>query len=310
MPGSPLLEGPALDLLRDALASSSLSHGLRAFGDRWTVAVLLGAFTGIRRFDDWQSALGLPRQTLSARLKGLQANGLLRQRPSQQGARRQAYHLTAKALELYGAVLMMWAWERRWGDAGASSMALPQRLVHRSCGKAFVPRLQCGHCNAKAGLADLRYTLRVNPELLPSVQDFGRAPRLSAHPSDLGLRVDRWVLLIVTAVVLGCRYFEQLRHVLGIGPSVLALRLKGMVESQLLLAQTDLHDARRTVYRLTPASRDLFGYIVAFSRWTSEHHLRQASSIQPTHLGCGHAFNPRVACDQCGEELRATEVSF
>ena len=34
-----------LDLTRDALASSPLNHGLLIQGDRWTVAVLLGAFT-------------------------------------------------------------------------------------------------------------------------------------------------------------------------------------------------------------------------------------------------------------------------
>ena len=72
---------PDLDLLRDALASSALSHGLQSFGDRWTVAILLGAFMGIRRFEDWQTLLGLPRQTLSNRLKSLIANGLIRQRP-------------------------------------------------------------------------------------------------------------------------------------------------------------------------------------------------------------------------------------
>ena len=301
---------PDLDLLRDALASSTLSHGLRAFGDRWTVAVLLGAFTGIRRFEAWQSALGIPRQTLTARLKSLQANGLLRQRASVAGARRQAYHLTAKALALYGAVLMMWAWERRWGAAQgtAGAIALPDTLVHERCGKPFVPRLQCAHCGLKTGVTGLRYALAPNARLLQKSAGPERAARLS--PQAVSLRVDRWALMIVTAVVMGCKHFEELRQVLGIGTSVLALRLKSMVRAQLLLAQNDLHDARRTVYRLTPASRDLFGYIVCFSRWTGEHHLHEASSIQPMHIACGHAFTPCVACDQCGEELRATEVRF
>ena len=77
---------PDLDLTRDALASSALSHGLLVLGDRWTVAVLLGAFTGSNRFGDWQSRLGIPRSTLADRLKRLVALGLLRPRLYQQQA--------------------------------------------------------------------------------------------------------------------------------------------------------------------------------------------------------------------------------
>ncbi|MEY3521419.1 MAG: hypothetical protein RLZZ177_2134, partial [Pseudomonadota bacterium] len=43
---------PDLKLTQAALASSTLSHGLKVFGDRWTVQVMLSAFLGIRRFDE------------------------------------------------------------------------------------------------------------------------------------------------------------------------------------------------------------------------------------------------------------------
>jgi DNA-binding HxlR family transcriptional regulator len=62
---------PDLDSTRDAIASSTLSHGLMVLGDRWTTAVLMGAFTGVRRFEDWQVQLGIPRSTLTDRLKKL-----------------------------------------------------------------------------------------------------------------------------------------------------------------------------------------------------------------------------------------------
>lgn len=59
-----------LDLLltRDALQSSTLNHGLKVLGDRWTVAVVMGAFTGFTRFEDWQTRLDIPRSTLAQRL--------------------------------------------------------------------------------------------------------------------------------------------------------------------------------------------------------------------------------------------------
>jgi DNA-binding HxlR family transcriptional regulator len=296
-----------LDLTRDALATSTLSHGLKLLGDRWTVQVLLGTFMGIRRFDDWQAQLGMSRHTLAERLKSLMALGLLKPRRYQDRPPRQAYHATAKAMALYPQTLMIWAWERRWGSRDVS---LPRALRHRPCGQVFDPQLACAACGDDVTMKDLSFSLRPNSALPAETAGPLRSPRLSASAAPrmgLGLRLDRWSLLIITAVVLGCRYFDQLSHVLGIGPSVLAKRLAGMVESDLLRCEVDRSDARRRVYRLTPASRGLFGYIVCVSTWASEHHFHQRSAIEPRHT-CGHAFVPRVVCSCCRQPLQAWDV--
>lgn len=326
---------PDLDLTRDALASSTLSHGLHLLGDRWTVAVILGAFLGVRRFDDWQTRLKIPRHTLTGRLKALCGLGLLQQRPYQQSPLRHAYHLTDKGLTLYSHVLMMWVWERRWG---ARQLALPPRLMHQTCGHAFVPEMTCTACGNKVGVGDLTFSLRVNPDLLAATQAASeatsqvsatsmpalrqRGSRLASQASEysgkqghagqvgLDLRADRWVLLIVSVVLLGCHHFDQLSHALGIGSSVLSRRLSHMVDSGLLLCQVDLVDARRKVYRLTPASRDLFGYIVCFSSWASRNHFKQPSSIMPTHKACGEPFVPQVVCSHCRTPVQARDVAF
>lgn len=301
---------PDLDLTRDALATSTLSHGLHLLGDRWTVALILGAFLGVRRFDDWQTSLNIPRHTLTERLKALTELGLLRQRPYQERPLRQAYHLTDKGLQLYNHVLMMWVWERRWGSR---QLALPQRLTHQNCGHAFVPELSCAACGDKVGVNDLTFSLQVVQALQALPPSRQRAVRLSPQESTqmgLGLRVDRWALLIVSAVLLGCHYFDQLSHVLGIGSSVLTRRLSSMVDSGLLLCQADLNDTRRKIYRLTPASRDLFGYIICFSSWASRHHFHQPSSIVPTHKACGQPFVPQVVCSHCHEPLKPRDVAW
>jgi DNA-binding HxlR family transcriptional regulator len=124
------------------------------------------------------------------------------------------------------------------------------------------------------------------------------------------LRVDRWSLLIVNAVILGCHHFDQLLHVLGISSSVLARRLAGMSESGLLLCEPDTRDQRRNIYRLTPASRDLFGYLVCLSSWAGQHYLHQPSSIRPLHKRCGHGFVPEVSCSSCAAPVFPWDVSF
>ena len=274
------------------------------------MALVLGAFLGVQRFDDWQTRLGIPRHTLTERLKTLMALGLFEQRVYQERPPRRGYHLTEKGLSLYNHVLMMWVWERRWGSR---QLALPQKLMHKTCGHAFVPTLVCSACNEKVGIGDLVFSLNVNSVLQTAQPQRLRSVRLTPQESTqmgLGLRVDRWAILIVSSVLLGCHHFDEISYALGIGSSVLASRLASMVEAGLLIRQVDTGDTRRKIYRLTPASRDLFGYIMCFSNWVSKHHFHEPSSIAPRHKACGQAFVLRVVCSHCHEALHPRAVAF
>jgi DNA-binding HxlR family transcriptional regulator len=298
-----------LDLMRAALETSTLSHGLRRVGDRWSVQILMAAFMGVRRFDAFQTRLGIPRHTLSERLKAMVAMDLMRMHPYQTRPLRHDYRLVARGLAMYDAVLMVWDWEHRFGDR---TLPLPQRLIHKTCGHAFLPKLACDTCREEVTMADLEFRLRPNPRLPPAALSETRTPRvpMDAASMSLGLRLDRWALMIVTAVTLGCRHFDQLTHVLGIGPSVLAQRLGALVEAGLLKVTPDRDDQRRRVYLLTPASRALFGYLTTFATWASESLLNEPTSIAPLHLSCGTPFVARAACSHCHARLYPHDVRF
>ena len=307
-PHAALRYKPDLDLTRDAIASSGLNHGLMVLGDSWTSAVLMGAFTGVNQFDVWIDRLGIPRATLANRLARLIDLGLMRKRSYGERPTRQGYRLTQAGLKLYDHVLMFWVWERRWGQRGST---LPTALVHRSCGHSFTPVLACSACHCKTGVGDLTLTLEVNPVLLERAAQTVRNGRVARDDhSGIGLRVDRWSLLIINAVILGCHHFDQLVHVLGISSSVLARRLAAMEQSRLLLCQDDMRDNRRRRYRLTPASRDLFAYLVCMSNWASHHHLHQSASIRPLHKACGQDFVPEVLCSCCAQPVHPWDVVF
>lgn len=305
-----MIMSPNLELTREALATSTLSHGLKVFGDRWTVHVMLLAFLGVRRFDVLQQMSGMPRPTLADRLRSLVQMGVLKPVLYQAHPARYDYHLTRKGLGLYDATLMVWAWEKRWGNR---SLVLPQKLNHKICAHSFSPRLTCRACGDKVNMKDLSFSLVPNGRLRHAPLDGGRTPRMSTnekHEISLGLRVDRWSLLILTAIFLGCHYFDQLSQVLSISPTVLTRRLSSMVEAGLLLSQPHSKDGRRRLYRLTPSSRDLFGYVVCLSNWSAEMHLHEPSSIRPRHTACQHPFFPQVACDHCGQVLHPWDVDF
>jgi DNA-binding HxlR family transcriptional regulator len=302
--------------LQKALAESTLNAGLKALGDRWSLAILRTAFVGVRRFDDWLTQLQIPRPTLAVRLKGMVALGIFYKRVYQEKPLRESYHLSAKGLALYDTVLMSWVWESRWGKG---TLSLPNKLVHQDCGKTFTPSLACASCLQPTAQGHLRLSLDLRAHNLASAflpQAGGRVARgarvsgVDDMAMTLGLRVDRWALLVVAAIMLGNHYFAQLGQVLQIAPSVLARRLRDMVATGLLRCDPDLLDARRQVYGLTSASRDLFGYIVCFAHWSSEYLCQRASTIVPLHEPDDHAFVPQVVCSQCLGRLKPWAVGF
>ncbi|WP_370206014.1 winged helix-turn-helix transcriptional regulator [Pararhodobacter marinus] len=303
-------EAPDLDLIRDALSTSTLSHALKLIGDRWTMQILMGAFMGVKRFDDFQSWLAIPRRTLSSRLKSLTHMDLMRPRLYQERPERYAYHLTRKGMAVYEATLMTWDWEQRFGE---NRIALPTRLVHKTCGHGFIPQLSCEACGETVTLRDLELRLKPNPHLPHDPDAPMRTPKVTVTDGamdHLALRMDRWTLMIVSALVLGCRHFDQLSHVLRISPPLLSRRLPAMVEAGLLSVEPDRDDRRRRVYLLTPAGRALFPYIALLSVWASEHLFNEPSSIRPRHKACGKAFVPRATCGHCHERLNAWDVRF
>src|SRR6185436_12372270 len=63
-----------------SLRDCNLSKSFELIGDRWTLMILRSALYGVRRFDDFQADLDVPRSVLSDRLAGLVKNGIMERR--------------------------------------------------------------------------------------------------------------------------------------------------------------------------------------------------------------------------------------
>ena len=55
----------------------SVARALSVVGERWTMLIMRDAFLGTRRFDQFQSNLGITRHRLSERLSKLVDHGVL-----------------------------------------------------------------------------------------------------------------------------------------------------------------------------------------------------------------------------------------
>jgi DNA-binding HxlR family transcriptional regulator len=91
-----------------------LARALDVIGERWTILILRDLLLqGPRRFHDFQESLGgVAPNTLSARLKDLEARGLIARRAYSDHPPRLEYYLTAKGRSL-GPVLKAL---RNWGQ--------------------------------------------------------------------------------------------------------------------------------------------------------------------------------------------------
>jgi DNA-binding HxlR family transcriptional regulator len=114
----------------DTLCPVSRSTAL--IGDRWSLLVIRELFMGVSRFVDLQAQTGATPQMLTARLKRLEADGLVQKRPSATEPRRHEYALTEKGAGLLPVLLALRSWGERWCKSAEEGVAL--RTTHRTCG--------------------------------------------------------------------------------------------------------------------------------------------------------------------------------
>lgn len=130
----------------------SLARALAVVGDRWTLLVLREAFLRTRRFDDFQTRLGIARKVLAERLAHLVAEGVLEKRAYQQRPLRHEYRLTERGLGLYPAIIAL----VHWGDAHYAGESGPPMLHrHKACGHDFRSVLTCSECGEVVGARDV-----------------------------------------------------------------------------------------------------------------------------------------------------------
>lgn len=126
-----------------------IAHALGAVGERWTLLVIRELITGPKRYTDLACGLpGIGTNVLAARLKELEASGVVERRKLPPPAASTVYELTEHGYELRSVLheLARWGartlgppppgklqpgWLREALDIGLSPLAVPGRLAFR-----------------------------------------------------------------------------------------------------------------------------------------------------------------------------------
>ena len=149
----------------------SVAQALEVVGEWWSLLIVRDAFLGVRRFDEFQSRLGISRNILNQRLARLVETGVLTKVPYSEHPPRFEYRLTDKGRDLWPVITTM----RQWGDKHAAPDGPPLQLIHN----------ECGHISeAAAGVLSLRRADRAaGPRGDPRPRSRGTAAshRLAAH---------------------------------------------------------------------------------------------------------------------------------
>ena len=295
----------------------SIGRTIAVLSDSWAFLVLREAFFGATRFETFQAALGLPRATLTQRLRMLTAQGLLRHTQHDGSSLRFEYRLTAMGKDLYPAFLALMSFGDKWLTEEGGH---PVYLVHNICGCLCHALVTCSHCKAEvmnrtvtyrdgpgAGISPILETRRSRRASDPAVLDRVRPSTIARALKVIG---DRWSFMIIREGFFGVRRFDEMQTKLGIAPNILTDRLNRLVADGVFDRTRYQSLPERFEYRFTDKGRDLHGPLIAMMRWGD----RWLSAGEPplilTHRDCGADFEPTVICSGCQGELKSADMSY
>lgn len=151
---------PAKPGLELSDVACSIDAALAVVGDRWSILILRDMFKGIRRFEEVQRDLDIPRAVLTDRLRRLVETGVLERRRYQHRPERFEYRLTDMGRELSPILVSLMHWGDKWlGDGDP-----PVSLVHQPCGTPVTLDYYCWECSASFPATEIRNLNSFNEE--------------------------------------------------------------------------------------------------------------------------------------------------
>jgi len=118
----------------------SVAAALSLIGEKWSLLAVREITFGNKRFDVIARNTGAPRDRLAARLRALEAGGVVARRQYQEHPPRYEYELTQAGQELGTVINAL----RGWGDKWAVDS--PPAVFDHECGHEFEASVTCRHC--------------------------------------------------------------------------------------------------------------------------------------------------------------------
>ena len=295
----------------------SVRRTVNIIGDGWSFMILRECYFGVRRFQDFQEILSIPRGTLTARLNTLVSENILQKKSSDPSKKRLEYRLTKQGIDLYKVMIALMSYGDRWIEASPKQ---PLKLKHKTCNHESHPFVGCPHCRQEIIASEVTYRNGPGFGLEPAYP--GPKLRKSADPVLLekrrpssvarALRTigDQWGFMVLREAFFKVRRFDQIQNKLGIAPNTLANRLNHFLNEGIFQKVQYQSNPDRFEYRLTPKGRAIFSSFMAMLAWGDKWLAKDGPPLILTHQNCGHDFTPLVMCDFCKNEIHAKDMAY
>jgi DNA-binding HxlR family transcriptional regulator len=294
----------------------SVARTLDIVSDAWAFLIIREAFFGTQTFEAFRSALGIPRATLTDRLRKLTQLEIFRQ-VSKGGSQRKEYRLTKMGFDLYPSFIALMQFGDRWLAGGKPP---PLTLLHMTCGCESRPIVSCSCCGEKVNATDVTY--RDGPGAGRRPIKSGRNTRrasdggrfLLGRPSSVSRALqiigDKWSFMVVREAFFGSRRYDKILIELSIAPNILTDRLSRLVAAGVFRRRLYQTSPERYEYLLTDMGRDLYAPFITMLRWGDRWLSKGKPPLLLRHLTCGRNFYASVICDRCRKPIVAADMQY
>jgi DNA-binding HxlR family transcriptional regulator len=294
----------------------SVARTLDIVSDAWAFLIIREAFFGTRTFEAFRSALGIPRATLTDRLRKLTRLAIFRQ-AAIPASQRKEYRLTKMGFDLYPSFMALMQFGDRWLSGKKPP---PLILVHMLCGCESRPVVACSQCAAELDVKKVEY--RDGPGAGRTPSKAGRNTRrasdesrfLLGRPSSVSRTLqiigDKWSFMVVREAFFGNRRYDKIQSELGIAPNILTDRLSRLVAQGIFVRRPYQTAPERHEYVLSDIGRDLYGSFATMLAWGDRWLSKGKPPLILRHLICGHDFHASVICDKCHKPIVAADMKY
>ena len=116
---------------------------------------------------------------------------------------------------------------------------------------------------------------------------------------------EKWSLLVIREVFLGCFKFNEIQENTGAPKDILSDRLRKLIDGGLLERERYHEHPPRFEYHLTPVGKDLFAAITVLREWGDRHCGEPPLAFRHK---CGALVETKLVCKACDQEVTERNV--
>lgn len=134
-------------------------------------------------------------------------------------------------------------------------------------------------------------------------------PRVCSIEAALRVIGEKWSLLVVRELMMGCTRYAEIVHNTGVPRDILTRRLRSLERAGVIYRHLYKEQPARYEYRLAAAGEQLHGLLVMIRWWGDTYARNDAENTVTVRHSCAAEVKPELRCAHCGETVQIGSVT-